>query len=325
MDRLIGADEQTLDSIDHNLRPLSFSQFPGQGKVIDRIKIIINAAKGRNESIDHVLLSGPPGLGKTTLGHIIAKEMGVEIKVTSGPAVEKKGDLAAILTSLKPNSVLFIDEIHRINRNLEEYLYSAMEDFYIDIITGEGLGAKSMQFNLEPFTLVGATTRSGLLNAAFRERFGIVERLDFYSAQDLQTILLRSAKILNIEIDVGGAREIATRSRGTPRVANRLLKRVRDYAQVKFDGVIDEKVSKVALLDLEVDELGLDQMDRKILNLIEDKFSGGPVGIDTISQALSEQKDTVEEVYEPYLVKEGFLTKTPKGRVLTNRAKEHLK
>lgn len=324
-DRLLGGSKHELDSGENNLRPKDFSEFPGQDRVKDRLKIMVQAAKGRNDSLDHVLLCGPPGLGKTTLGHIIAIEMGVELKVTSGPAIEKKGDLAAILTSLPPSSVLFIDEIHRINRTIEEYLYSAMEDFYIDIVTGEGLGAKAMQFKLEPFTLVGATTRSGLLNAPFRDRFGITERLDFYSPGDLATIVLRSAQILNIKIDDDGAFEIASRCRGTPRISNRLLKRIRDYAQIKFEGSIDKSVAREVLLELEVDSLGLDYMDRKILKVIVDKFEGGPVGIDTISSAMSEQKDTVEEVYEPYLIKEGFLIKTPRGRVATKRALEHLK
>ncbi len=325
MNRLLDPMANELDSKEeYTLRPAKFKEFPGQDRVKNRLKIAVEAAKGRAEPLDHLLLCGPPGLGKTTIGHIIASEMKTDLKVTSGPAIEKKGDLAAILTGLTSSSVLFIDEIHRINRTIEEYLYSAMEDFYIDIIAGEGPGAKAMQFKLEPFTLVGATTRSGLLNAPFRDRFGITERLDFYSPTELSTIVLRSARILNIEIDKDGANEIASRCRGTPRVANRLLKRIRDYAQIKFDNKINRAIAKDVLLELEVDSLGLDYMDRKILNIIVDKFEGGPVGIDTISSAMSEQKDTVEEVYEPYLIKEGFLIKTPRGRIATKRALKHL-
>ncbi len=308
-----------------SLRPQSFDEFPGQGKVKEKLKVFVEAAKARNESLDHILLSGPPGLGKTTLATIIANTMGVEIRTTSGPALDKKGDLAAILTGLKPNSVLFIDEIHRLSTVLEEYLYSAMEDFYIDIVTGEGLGARSMKFQLAPFTLIGATTRAGLLNSPFRDSFGIVERLSFYDKATLAKILTRSAGLLGTEIREAGAMEIAKRSRGTPRIANRLLKRVRDYAQVKADGVIDEKLSSYALDQLEVDHLGLDDMDRRILTLIDEKFAGGPVGIETLSAALSEEKDTLEEVYEPFLIQEGLLQKTPRGRMITDLAKKHLK
>ncbi len=255
---------------------------------------------------------------------IIANTMGVEIRGTSGPALDKKGDLAAILTSLKPNSVLFIDEIHRLSTVVEEYLYSAMEDFYIDIVTGEGLGARTMKFQLVPFTLIGATTRAGLLNAPFRDRFGIVERLSFYDRATLATILERSAKLLGTQLTETGAHEIAKRCRGTPRIANRLLKRVRDYAQVKGDGTIDEQLANYALDQLEVDHLGLDDMDRRILTLILDKFAGGPVGIETLSAALSEDKESLEEVYEPFLIQEGFLQKTPRGRMITPLAKEHV-
>jgi Holliday junction DNA helicase RuvB len=278
----------------------------------------------RGEPLDHTLLAGPPGLGKTTLAKIIAQDMGVELKSTSAPAIDKKGDLAAILTSLKPNSVLFIDEIHRLSRHVEEYLYTAMEDYYIDIVTGDGLGARSMKFQLAPFTLVGATTRAGLLNPPFRDRFGIVERLQFYDKQSLQQILMRSADILKVKMNEEGALEIARRARGTPRVANRLLKRVRDYAQVKGNGVIDQKIAHYALDQLGVDKHGLDLMDRKILLLIQDKYGGGPVGIDTISSALSEEKDTLEEVYEPFLIQEGFIQKTQRGRVLTEYAKNSI-
>ncbi len=308
-----------------SLRPQNFEEFPGQGKVKEKLKVFVEAAKARGESLDHILLSGPPGLGKTTLATIIANTMGVEIRTTSGPALDKKGDLAAILTGLKPNSVLFIDEIHRLSTVIEEYLYSAMEDFYIDIITGEGLGARSMKFQLAPFTLIGATTRAGLLNAPFRDRFGIVERLSFYDKATLAQILTRSAGLLGTEIREAGAMEIAKRSRGTPRIANRLLKRVRDYAQVKGNGVIDEELSSYALDQLEVDHLGLDDMDRRILTLIDEKFAGGPVGIETLSAALSEEKDTLEEVYEPFLIQEGLLQKTPRGRMITDLAKKHLK
>lgn len=307
-----------------SLRPQSFDEFPGQGKVKEKIKVFVEAAKSRGESLDHVLLSGPPGLGKTTLATIIANTMEVDIRTTSGPALDKKGDLAAILTGLKPNSVLFIDEIHRLSTVVEEYLYSAMEDFYIDIVTGEGLGARTMKFQLVPFTLIGATTRAGLLNAPFRDRFGIVERLSFYDKATLATIVTRSAGLLGTKITEGGASEISKRCRGTPRIANRLLKRVRDYAQVKGDGTITEELASYALDQLEVDHLGLDDMDRRILTLILDKFGGGPVGIETLSAALSEEKDTLEEVYEPFLIQEGLLQKTPRGRVVTASAKAHV-
>ncbi len=309
---------------EHGLRPQRFEDFPGQTQVKEKLKVFVEAARQRGEPLDHTLLSGPPGLGKTTLATIIANTMGVEIKTTSGPALDKKGDLAAILTSLKPNSILFIDEIHRLNTVVEEYLYSAMEDFYIDIVTGEGLGARTMKFQLAPFTLIGATTRAGLLKAPFRDRFGIVERLSFYDKPTLGQIVMRSARILGTETTEDGALEIAKRSRGTPRIANRLLKRVRDYAQVKGDGRITAELAAYALDQLEVDHLGLDDMDRKILSLIHEKFGGGPVGIETLSAALSEEKDTIEEVYEPFLLQEGLIQKTPRGRVITELAKVHL-
>jgi Holliday junction DNA helicase RuvB len=310
--------------VEVSLRPKSFEEFPGQHKVKDKLKVFVQAAKKRDEPMDHVLLCGPPGLGKTTLAHILANALEVDFKSTSGPALHRKGDLAAILTGLKPRSVFFIDEIHRLSRDVEEYLYSAMEDFYIDIVTGEGLGARSMRFPLSPFTLVGATTRAGLLKAPFRDRFGIVERLSFYDREALITILKRSATLLNIELQDDGAQQIARRSRGTPRVANRLLKRVRDYADVHGDGIITSALASYALDKLEVDQLGLDPMDRRILWLIHNKFAGGPVGIDTLSAALSEEVDTLEEVYEPFLLQEGLLQKTPRGRVITELSRVHL-
>lgn len=306
------------------LRPSSFDEFPGQDEVKEKLKVFVQAAKGRKEPLDHVLLSGPPGLGKTTLAKILAQDLGVDCKVTSAPALDKKGDLAALLTSLKPFSVLFIDEIHRLSRTVEEYLYTAMEDYYLDIVTGEGLGARSMKFQLVPFTLVGATTRAGLLNAPFRDRFGIVERLQFYDRAALEQILTRSAKILNMPTEAGGLSEIAKRSRGTPRIANRLLKRVRDYAQVKGKGIVSADIAHYALDQLGVDQLGLDLMDRRILTLISEKFQGGPVGIETISAALSEDRGTLEEVYEPFLIQEGLIQKTQRGRIITDLAKSHL-
>jgi Holliday junction DNA helicase RuvB len=302
---------------ENELRPQEFSDFVGQDEIKEKLKIFAQAAKARQEPLDHTLLCGPPGLGKTTLAKIIANDLGVECKVTSGPALDKKGDMAALLTSLKPNSVLFIDEIHRLNRVIEEYLYSAMEDYYIDIVTGEGLGARAMKFQLAPFTLVGATTRAGALNSPFRDRFGIVERLQFYDRASLLIIVMRSAQILKIGIETEGAEEIARRSRGTPRVANRILKRVRDYAQVKGEGHIDKKMAVYALDKLGVDQWGLDLMDRKILQLIHEKYKGGPVGIETISAALSEEKETLEDMYEPFLIQEGYIQKTQRGRILT--------
>jgi len=326
IERYVDGDKQSEDiNLEVSLRPKSFDEFPGQDKVKQKLKVFTQAAKKRGEPMDHVLLAGPPGLGKTTLAHILANTLGSDFKSTSGPALHRKGDLAAILTSLKPGSVFFIDEIHRLSRDVEEYLYSAMEDFYIDIVTGEGLGARSMRFQLNPFTLVGATTRSGLLKAPFRDRFGIVERLSFYDRESLIHILKRSASLLGIQLTEDGARQISRRSRGTPRVANRLLKRVRDYADVHGDGRVTDKLAEFALNELEVDQLGLDPMDRRILWLIHAKFAGGPVGIDTLSSALSEEADTLEEVYEPFLIQEGLIQKTPRGRILTELSREHLK
>ena len=326
LDRYIDGEKRAEDSgLEVTLRPQVFEDFPGQDKVKQKLKVFTQAAKKREQTMDHALLCGPPGLGKTTLAHILANTLGADFKSTSGPALHRKGDLAAILTSLKPGSVFFIDEIHRLNRDVEEYLYSAMEDFYIDIVTGEGLGARSMRFPLASFTLVGATTRAGLLKAPFRDRFGIIERLSFYERDALVTILKRSAALLNIRLEDKGAEQIARRSRGTPRVANRLLKRVRDYADVHGDGHIDDKIADFALNELEVDQLGLDPMDRRILSLILDKFAGGPVGIDTMAAALSEDAETLEEVYEPFLLQEGLIQKTPRGRMITELSRAHLK
>lgn len=307
---------------ENKLRPISFDEFPGQNDVKEKMKVFVSAAKSRNEPLDHTLLFGPPGLGKTTLAQIVAHELGSEIKITSAPAIDKKGDLAAILTSLKPYSILFIDEIHRLNRTIEEYLYTAMEDFYIDIVTGEGLGAMSMKFQLAPFTLIGATTRAGLLDNPFRDRFGIQERLQFYHQDDLQKILMRSAGLLGLKIAPDGAAEIARRARGTPRVANRLLKRVRDYAEVKGNGSVDVEIALYALDQLGVDKYGLDEMDRRILKLMAEKYEGGPVGIDTLASALGEERETLEEVYEPFLIQEGYIQKTARGRVLTQFSKQ---
>lgn len=307
-----------------NIRPLRFEDFPGQEQIKDKLKVFVTAAKRRGEALDHTLLCGPPGLGKTTLARIIAEELGVDFRSTSAPAIEKKGDLAALLTSLKPNSVLFIDEIHRLSRILEEYLYTAMEDFFIDIMTGEGLGARSMKFDLAPFTLIGATTRAGLLHGPFIDRFGIMERLQFYDRPSLEKIVTRTAGILKMDVDAYGVCEVARRSRGTPRIANRLLKRVRDYAEIHGKGIVDEPIAKFALNQLGVDKCGLDEMDRQILILIHEKFAGGPVGVETIAAAISEERDTLEEVYEPYLLQEGFIMKTPRGRVITDLARLHL-
>ena len=309
---------------DKALRPLSFNDFAGQAKVVDNLKIFVQAARMRHENLDHVLLFGPPGLGKTTLANIIANELGVGFKVTSGPVLDKPGDLAGLLTSLEPHDVLFIDEIHRLSPVVEEYLYSAMEDFRIDIMIDKGPSARTIQIDLNPFTLVGATTRSGLLTSPLRARFGINCHLEYYDADILSTIVKRSAALLSIAIDSKAASEIARRSRGTPRIANALLRRVRDFAQVKGSGVIDLDIARYALEALNIDSFGLDEIDNKLLNTIIDKFKGGPVGLSTIATAMGEDPGTIEDVYEPYLIKEGFIKRTPRGREATDLAYTHL-
>ena len=310
--------------IEGELRPLYLSEYIGQEKTKQTLEIYIRAAKERGEPLDHVLFYGPPGLGKTTLAGIIANEMGVNMKVTSGPAIEKPGEMAAILNSLQENDVLFVDEIHRLNRQVEEVLYPAMEDYAIDIMIGKGAGARSIRLNLPKFTLVGATTRAGMLTAPLRDRFGVVNRLEFYTDDELKTIILRSAGVLDVEIEEEGVLELARRSRGTPRLANRLLKRVRDFAQVKYDGTITKEVANYALDLLDVDKYGLDHIDRGILVTMIEKFQGGPVGLDTLAAAVSEDAGTLEDVYEPYLLKNGFIQRTPRGRVVTELAYRHL-
>ena len=311
-------------ALEMTLRPSIFSEFTGQAKVKERLEITVAAAKQRGEAIDHVLLSGPPGLGKTTLANIIAKAMGANIKSTSGPTIEKAGDLAGLLTNLEEGDVLFIDEIHRLQKTIEEYLYPAMEDFKLDIIIDQGPNARSVRLNLPRFTLIGATTRSGLLTAPLLTRFGINERLDYYHADQLEHIILRSARLLNVEIDEPGAQEIARRSRGTPRIANNLLRRVRDFAQVRHEGRITAEVAQKALAMLEIDENGLDKMDKRILEAIITKFGGGPVGLSSLAVAVGEEPDTLEEVYEPYLIMEGYLKRTSQGRVATEMSYKKL-
>ena len=307
-----------------SLRPKLLSDYVGQEKAKGNLKIYIEAAKQRGDSLDHVLFYGPPGLGKTTLAGIIANEMGVHMKVTSGPAIEKPGEMAAILNNLQEGDILFVDEIHRLNRQVEEVLYPAMEDFAIDIMIGKGSSARSIRLDLPKFTLVGATTRAGLLTAPLRDRFGVMHHLEFYTVEELKTIILRSASLLDVEIDEAGALELAKRSRGTPRLANRLLKRVRDFAQVKYEGKIDQKVASFALDLLEVDTCGLDQVDRRLLLTLIEKFNGGPVGLDTLAAAIGEDSGTIEDVYEPYLIQNGFLNRTPRGRMATELAFHHL-
>jgi len=322
-DRIIAPESNFDDAgLDLALRPTSLDEYVGQDRVKDNLRVFIRAARERGEALDHVLFSGPPGLGKTTLAHIIAREMDVGIKTTSGPVIERAGDLAAILTNLEDGDVLFVDEIHRMNRVIEEILYPAMEDYKLDIIIGQGPSARTIKLDLPPFTLVGATTRTGLLTSPLRDRFGVLMRLEFYPPEDLLKIVMRSAKLLGIEADEDGAIEIAKRSRGTPRVANRLLRRVRDFAQLE-GGAIGKDVADMALDRLEVDHMGLDSMDKKLLLSIIDKFGGGPVGLDTLAAAVAEERDTIEDVYEPYLIQEGLLERTPRGRVATQAAYEH--
>ncbi|CRZ33786.1 Holliday junction DNA helicase subunit RuvB [Herbinix hemicellulosilytica] len=310
--------------LESTLRPKMLADYIGQSKVKENLKVYIEAAKQRGEPLDHVLLFGPPGLGKTTLAQIIANEMGVNIKITSGPVIEKPGEMAAILNNLQENDVLFVDEIHRLNRQVEELLYPAMEDFVIDIVIGKGAAAKSIRLELPKFTLIGATTRAGMLTPPLRDRFGVVNRLDFYSVEELKQIVLRSAEVLGVDIDDEGAKELARRSRGTPRLANRLLKRVRDFAQVKYDGKITGEVARFALDLLEVDKLGLDNIDREILYTMIEKFKGRPVGIEAIAATIGEDVSTIEEVYEPYLVQNGLILRTPRGRMVSDLAYKHL-
>ena len=323
MTRIISPEAETGEAFDRALRPQTLAEFVGQSQAKGNLKVFIDAARGRAEALDHVLLFGPPGLGKTTLAQIVARELGVGFRATSGPILAKAGDLAAILTNLEPRDVLFIDEIHRLSPQVEEILYPAMEDHVLDLIIGEGPSARSVRIDLAPFTLVGATTRAGLLTSPLRDRFGVVHRLDYYNEKELETILTRSAGILEIDIVPEGANEIARRSRGTPRIANRLLRRVRDYAQVKADGIITREVANDALEMMEVDGKGLDKMDHKLLLAMIEKYSGGPVGIENLAASISEEKDTIEDVLEPYLIQTGFIQRTPRGRVATPLAYKH--
>ncbi len=323
-DRLVTASSTDAENVqDWAIRPKTFDEYCGQREVTEQMQLFIKAARKREEALDHTLIFGPPGLGKTTLANIVANEMGVEIRATSGPVIEKKGDLVAALTNLEKGDVLFIDEIHRLAPAIEEVLYPAMEDYQVDLTIGEGPAARSIKIDLPPFTLIGATTRTGLLTSPLRDRFGIVQRLEFYDVEDLTTIIIRSASLLNVECEQEGAKEIAIRSRGTPRIANRLLRRVRDYAEVEGEGVVTREIADKALNMLKVDENGFDQMDRRLLLAMIEKFEGGPVGIDSLAAAVGEEKDTLEDVYEPYLIQQGFVMRTSRGRLATKLAYEH--